>query len=273
MNGSGRSTEYETIGVGHNLSATTRYYPARQFDPVSNAGVYIETQAELVFKLLCSGTVTNTIEHAAVKDYKTTPAAGEWTDITSQFRDMAGASAASYVDATKVLRGVVPPGRVRVKSVTADATNDVLILMAIKPCDSSGVVPSGAATEATVATLATQATLAAVLAAITGGLTGTFTRIPDSPSTQSAVAVPASPAVPTVFGAKALTNGIVITAPLTNASVIYLVDATVATAALAAANGTPIYPGQSVWREGNNANQYACSGPAGTVNELRLEAA
>lgn len=148
MNGSGRSTEYETIGVGHNLSATTRYYPARQFDPVSNAGVYIETQAELVFKLLCSGTVTNTIEHAAVKDYKTTPAAGEWTDITSQFRDMAGASAASYVDATKVLRGVVPPGRVRVKSVTADATNDVLILMAIKPCDSSGVVPSGAATDA-----------------------------------------------------------------------------------------------------------------------------
>lgn len=120
---------------------------------------------------------------------------------------------------------------------------------------------------------ATAAGQASILAALAGGITGTLSRVADIPSTQTVVPVAVSPAVPQIFPAKALNNGVIITAPLTNTAVTYLVDATVATAAAAIANGTPLYPGQSVWREGTNANQYACVCPAAGVCELRIEAA
>ena len=136
-----------------NISAATRYYPTMDED----VGALLGQATELRLAFDCGGGVTLTVEYCGQVLGDAVPASADWVDVTLQGHPIAGgAGAASYVDAKNTLVFVLPPGRVRVKIVTSDATNAVQLISTLQPIGAANInaaitasaLPAGAATEA-----------------------------------------------------------------------------------------------------------------------------
>lgn len=161
------------VAEATNLSAATRYYPTVS----GNIGRDTQHKALLAVYVATSGGVTLTFE-ATIEDPdrdKILPANLVWIDVTTEVfrRSTAAKGAASFVDVTDMLLlNVTRYRRVRIKSVTADASNAVRIVELSNDEPDSISSASGLATEVTLAAVlaklpddaATQTTLAAVLA-------------------------------------------------------------------------------------------------------------
>lgn len=97
-----------------NVAAATNYYP-------SSAGMSMSNYAALSIGVVTSGGVTFTIE--GTNDDASSP---DWQDITLSFWNAVnGIPCTGYVDQSMMLVGNCPWKKVRIKSVTSDATNGV----------------------------------------------------------------------------------------------------------------------------------------------------
>lgn len=115
------------------LSAATRYYPTA----TSDRGMAIGDEAvRITIAMVCSGGVTATVEATLTdvdRDGKTKTET--WIDITKVCKSANTGTdgAASYVDKSDIL--IVPPtmklARLRIKSVTSDATNAVKYVVGV----------------------------------------------------------------------------------------------------------------------------------------------
>lgn len=106
-----------------NLSAATRYYP-------DAAGLKCGPLfSRLSVEMVISGNVTCTVEITHDEPDEDGGAAATWHDVTRSFTDAVTgiAGAASYVDqsTTVYMASGLTAHRLRIKSVTADATNAV----------------------------------------------------------------------------------------------------------------------------------------------------
>jgi hypothetical protein len=160
------------------LSATTRYYPL----PDSSApGAILEQTTECKFSFDCSGGVTLTVEWCGhTGSASTVPATADWVDVTLKCVPITGAAAASFVDAKNTLLVTLPPGRVRVKCVTADATNAVQIFATLQPCDGTGNGAGAIMAPPLPLDAATQTTLAAELLLTGAARTTTAPNVTDA---------------------------------------------------------------------------------------------
>lgn len=139
-----------------NLSAATRYYPVETNDASETRGLLLEAPAEMTLNFDISGGVTLTVEWCGhITGTNLTPDTNDWLDITDKGVPVDGtAVAASYVDAKDRLVFKLQPGRVRVKVVTADASNAVQIIAYVQYVEGgntvnvgSSALPAGAAKE------------------------------------------------------------------------------------------------------------------------------
>jgi hypothetical protein len=160
------------------LSATTRYYP----NPTAgDPGATLEQTTECKFSFDCSGGVTLTVEWCGHTGSATTvPATADWVDVTLKCVPITGAAAASYVDTKNSLLVTLPPGRVRVKCVTADATNAVQIFATLQPCDGTGNGAGAIMAPPLPLDAATQTTLAAELLLTGAARTTTAPNVTDA---------------------------------------------------------------------------------------------
>jgi cellobiose-specific phosphotransferase system component IIB len=115
------------------LSGATRYYPTATGD----RGMPVDLQAlRIVIAMVCSGGVTATVE-ATLTD--TDRDGGDktetWVDITKicKSANTGTDGAASFIDKSDIL--LIPPtlkiARLRIKSITADATNAVKYVVGV----------------------------------------------------------------------------------------------------------------------------------------------
>lgn len=210
-----------------NISAATRYYPARTDD----VGFLLYQDSELRLAFDVSGGVTLTVEWVGhVLNDNDTPATADWLDVTSKCLPMSGAAAASFVDTKNTLVVQLPPGRVRVKIVTADATNAVQLIATVQPIPALGGAGGGAATAA-------------------GQV---------SPTCVSAAAktAPATPAAATAIATTATANvGVLVAADDANAGTVY-----VGGSGVTVGTGVSLAAGDSVFLPVNDPAKIYCVG-------------
>ena len=106
------------------ISAATRYYP----ETTGDVGLLMNGRTVVNVHMECSGGVTATIEATNEEPSDAAGVALNWVDITAAFTDLNTGfdKNTSWVDTSTIIQANgLCVNRIRIKSVTSDATNGV----------------------------------------------------------------------------------------------------------------------------------------------------